>query len=209
VNCINEANQNTHGNPNPTGGAGLSISNGMNVLVRKGGFEPPRLSAPPPQDGVSASSTTSACCNCHALNILARSASEGNSDCTASCIDLCILHASLAAATFPPPGIVSRPIFVRMHIGMLILNVIVARHVEQREWVGVPRRKERVLQHVQARIRAFQSPRAVGKKARSHSSRSHFTAQLTNVGQASTPPHRLLGDRLETEEYAGFALQRH
>jgi hypothetical protein len=28
--------------------------------VRKGGFEPPRLSAPPPQDGVSASSTTSA-----------------------------------------------------------------------------------------------------------------------------------------------------
>ncbi len=31
-----------------------------NKLVRKGGFEPPRLSAPPPQDGVSASSTTSA-----------------------------------------------------------------------------------------------------------------------------------------------------
>jgi hypothetical protein len=29
-------------------------------MVRKGGFEPPRLSAPPPQDGVSASSTTSA-----------------------------------------------------------------------------------------------------------------------------------------------------
>jgi hypothetical protein len=32
----------------------------MIALVRKGGFEPPRLSAPPPQDGVSASSTTSA-----------------------------------------------------------------------------------------------------------------------------------------------------
>ena len=32
----------------------------MSALVRKGGFEPPRLSAPPPQDGVSASSTTSA-----------------------------------------------------------------------------------------------------------------------------------------------------
>src|SRR4051794_37796432 len=29
-------------------------------MVRKGGFEPPRLSAPPPQDGVSANSTTSA-----------------------------------------------------------------------------------------------------------------------------------------------------
>ena len=32
----------------------------MMAMVRKGGFEPPRLSAPPPQDGVSASSTTSA-----------------------------------------------------------------------------------------------------------------------------------------------------
>ena len=29
-------------------------------MVREGGFEPPRLSAPPPQDGVSASSTTPA-----------------------------------------------------------------------------------------------------------------------------------------------------
>src|SRR3972149_6682241 len=29
-------------------------------LVRKGGFEPPRLTAPPPQDGASASSATSA-----------------------------------------------------------------------------------------------------------------------------------------------------
>src|SRR5947209_19388335 len=29
-------------------------------MVRKGGFEPPCLTAPPPQDGVSASSTTSA-----------------------------------------------------------------------------------------------------------------------------------------------------
>jgi hypothetical protein len=36
-------------------------ANGYGInLVRKGGFEPPRLSAPPPQDGVSASSTTSA-----------------------------------------------------------------------------------------------------------------------------------------------------
>src|SRR5258708_28792272 len=30
------------------------------AMVRKGGLEPPRLSAPPPQDGVSANSTTSA-----------------------------------------------------------------------------------------------------------------------------------------------------
>src|SRR5712691_1135545 len=39
----------------------LSFSIGKIIaMVRKGGFEPPRLSAPPPQDGVSASSTTSA-----------------------------------------------------------------------------------------------------------------------------------------------------
>jgi hypothetical protein len=36
------------------------LSQPIKILVRKGGFEPPRLSAPPPQDGVSASSTTSA-----------------------------------------------------------------------------------------------------------------------------------------------------
>src|SRR5216684_4106457 len=41
-------------------------------LVRKGGFEPPRLTAPPPQDGVSASSTTSA---------LARMTPSGRENC--------------------------------------------------------------------------------------------------------------------------------
>src|ERR1700741_4492025 len=41
----------------PATQTGLSCQNGD--LVRKGGFEPPRLSAPPPKDGVSASSTTS------------------------------------------------------------------------------------------------------------------------------------------------------
>src|SRR5437899_10653511 len=46
------------------------------AMVRKGGFEPPRLSAPPPQDGVSASSTTSAGCKLHALNNLAIPASQ-------------------------------------------------------------------------------------------------------------------------------------
>jgi hypothetical protein len=48
-------------------------------MVRKGGLEPPRLSAPPPQDGVSANSTTSARCNYRAVNILARSTRESNS----------------------------------------------------------------------------------------------------------------------------------
>src|SRR5437867_1996473 len=38
----------------------LDSSNSSLVLVPKGGLEPPRVSPPPPQDGVSASSTTSA-----------------------------------------------------------------------------------------------------------------------------------------------------
>ena len=46
-------------------------------MVRKGGFEPPRLSAPPPQDGVSASSTTSARCKLLMINDLASFFREG------------------------------------------------------------------------------------------------------------------------------------
>jgi hypothetical protein len=41
-------------------------------MVRKGGFEPPRLSAPPPQDGVSASSTTSALMQFRVSTIIAK-----------------------------------------------------------------------------------------------------------------------------------------
>ena len=41
--------------------------------MRKGGFEPPRLSAPPPQDGVSASSTTSAFAPNRTVNVIASS----------------------------------------------------------------------------------------------------------------------------------------
>ena len=51
VNYRNESHQ--HGNESPK-------MFRMSAMVRKGGFEPPRLAAPPPQDGVSASSTTSA-----------------------------------------------------------------------------------------------------------------------------------------------------
>jgi hypothetical protein len=47
------------------------------VMVRKGGFEPPRLSAPPPQDGVSANSTTSALCKLPVINSLASSSRKG------------------------------------------------------------------------------------------------------------------------------------
>ena len=46
-------------------------------MVRKGGFEPPRLSAPPPQDGVSASSTTSALCKSLVINSVASSCADG------------------------------------------------------------------------------------------------------------------------------------
>src|SRR5712692_4013301 len=44
------------------GGAGLARaeSRRVKILVRKEGFEPSRLTAPPPQDGASASSATSA-----------------------------------------------------------------------------------------------------------------------------------------------------
>src|SRR5580700_10909823 len=51
-------------------------------MVRKGGFEPPRLSAPPPQDGVSASSTTSALCELHVFNSSKTSSCEGIYNCT-------------------------------------------------------------------------------------------------------------------------------
>src|SRR5216684_8285348 len=64
----------------------------MMAMVRKGGFEPPRLSAPPPQDGVSASSTTSAAYNLPIFNNLTRSAFEGVPDCTGFCTDL--LHST-------------------------------------------------------------------------------------------------------------------
>src|SRR6516225_4580224 len=41
------------------------------TVVRKGGLEPPCLTAPPPQDGVSANSTTSARCNLPVIKTLA------------------------------------------------------------------------------------------------------------------------------------------
>ena len=76
---MNDSDQCNHDfkNHSPATEPALSFSIGkMIAMVRKGGFEPPRLSAPPPQDGVSASSTTSAGCKLHALNNLAISASQ-------------------------------------------------------------------------------------------------------------------------------------
>jgi hypothetical protein len=66
-------------------------------------------------------------------------------------------------------------------------------------------RKESVLQHVQAYIRGCSLLGRLKKNARGHSSESHFTAHPTNVGQASMPIHRLLGDRVQTAKYAEFA----
>jgi hypothetical protein len=59
---VNHYDQNGHCKTTPSGPQPNSNSDisGLTKMVRKGGFEPPRLSAPPPQDGVSASSTTSA-----------------------------------------------------------------------------------------------------------------------------------------------------
>ena len=98
-------------------------------LVRKGGFEPPRLSAPPPQDGVSASSTTSARGNCHAIDKLKRSALEGVFHCSGFCTDL--LHStrvssSAKSPTAGPTISASMLAWVKTTYGHL--NVSVSRH---------------------------------------------------------------------------------
>ena len=61
VHGVDQTNQPAHELTNQTGlRPAFLVFDSYGFLVRKGGFEPPRLSAPPPQDGVSASSTTSA-----------------------------------------------------------------------------------------------------------------------------------------------------
>jgi hypothetical protein len=59
-NNVNDGNEYDHSVKSGSESAGFVSSRNSQMMVRKGGFEPPRLSAPPPQDGVSASSTTSA-----------------------------------------------------------------------------------------------------------------------------------------------------
>jgi hypothetical protein len=102
------------------------------MMVRKGGFEPPRLSAPPPQDGVSASSTTSALCNFHALNNLNRSASEGISGRTGFCTDL--LHSTrVSGCGWLPPvrQTASQPHPRAVHVAHGGFHAIVSRYVLQ------------------------------------------------------------------------------
>src|ERR1700721_618518 len=105
-------------------------------LVRKGGFEPPRLSAPPPQDGVSASSTTSALRKLFVVNSLASSSCEGISDCTGFCTDF--LHATRSSGRCKS---VSRAKQLgdrspsRMRVAHRGLDVIVSGDILQRKGV--------------------------------------------------------------------------
>jgi hypothetical protein len=70
--------------------------------VRKGGLEPPCLSAPPPQDGVSANFTTSALQNFLAFNYLINAFLRVRS--TASDVAL------IRCALIPHPG------FIAIHV---------------------------------------------------------------------------------------------
>jgi hypothetical protein len=106
----------------------------VSAMVRKGGFEPPRLSAPPPQDGVSASSTTSAQNKPNTLNSLTRSAPEGVS--TGCCTDLS--HSTRASGAGCPAHKRFPAAFLRgMYVAHRHFNVIVSRHILQCKGVGV------------------------------------------------------------------------
>ncbi len=83
---MNDCNQNRYPHRKTPGEPKLRLLRSLSVsahqratkaMVRKGGFEPPRLSAPPPQDGVSANSTTSAICDLPVINRGASSSGKG------------------------------------------------------------------------------------------------------------------------------------
>jgi hypothetical protein len=98
------------------------------VMVRKGGFEPPRLSAPPPQDGVSASSTTSALCKLLAVSILANSFSQRTSNSTN------FLHATRSSDRSKSASRVNRLVYCslpRVYVARCDLNVIVSGDILQ------------------------------------------------------------------------------
>jgi hypothetical protein len=126
--------------------------------VRKGGLEPPCLSAPPPQDGVSANFTTSALGNYFILSYLPVQPVRGSCSCTGFCNDPAL------------PPIPQRKLFarqarklekqilhrigLRVNIAQCRLNAIVPGYVLQREGVGVAASlgKKGVSQPVEARI---------------------------------------------------------
>src|SRR5579864_565693 len=109
-------------------------------LVRKGGFEPPRLSAPPPQDGVSASSTTSAGDKLYSLNSLRNRCLTESPTAPNFTPTFCILRArapgSRTAQTVAHPPL-------RVHVAHRGLNVIVSRYVLQRKGLVQPLRLDK------------------------------------------------------------------
>ena len=115
-------------------GSKLFVAN--SYLVRKGGFEPPRLSAPPPQDGVSASSTTSALCKLPAINSLASSSCEGYFQLHRILHRLLARDALLRPLQFRQPRkqLVDRSL-PRVHVAHRGLNVIVSGDILQRKGV--------------------------------------------------------------------------
>src|SRR5579862_183184 len=126
------------------------------ILVRKGGFEPPRLSAPPPQDGVSASSTTSAGIKLVAINNLTTPVSEGISDCTGFCTDLWHSTRASGRGRFPSrANNFSTPSLASVHVPHGRSNVIVPADVLQCKRVGILAGlgHKRVPRCVQARVR--------------------------------------------------------
>ena len=109
-------------------------------MVRKGGLEPPCLSAPPPQDGVSANFTTSALKNYFIFNHLWDTLLGA----PVQCIHFChyLLHRTvrqkLPASQSRQPGKerVDR-VSLRVDVTHRRLDVIVAGHVLQRKGVSV------------------------------------------------------------------------
>jgi hypothetical protein len=105
-------------------------------MVRKAGLEPACLSAPPPQDGVSANSTTSAGDKLHGTNDLALCHGKDESHCTRFCTD-----------PAPPTSVRSSPpsrsnklahrLFLRIDVAPSRFYRIVSRHILQREGFGV------------------------------------------------------------------------
>ena len=106
-------------------------------MVRKGGFEPPRLSAPPPQDGVSASSTTSAVCKSTVLNNLATSRLKVFPTAPDFAPASCTQCAPPVAATPPVAQTACGPQVSRVYVAHSGLNVIVSGDVLQRKGVWV------------------------------------------------------------------------
>ena len=133
-------------------------------MVRKGGLEPPCLSAPPPQDGVSANFTTSALKNCFIVSYLPVQLVRGSCSCTGFCTDSTLpAHSAEAIACGQfrelEKELLNR-IGLRVNIAHGRLNVIVTGYVLQRERVGAAAcfGEKSVSQSVQTSVRVGLDP---------------------------------------------------